>query len=76
MPRKEKTKSNAHFLKKQFGFLVLVFVWILLIVFKNQFSVPVRLIIFTIMVILTGISLYFLNKSLFGLDKGENHDSQ
>ena len=68
MPNKEKNKAKHNIVLKQAVFLGLAFLWILLIVFKNNlgaFKWP----LFALVLILTIVGLYQINKAFFDINK-------
>ncbi len=74
MSKDEKNKLKDNLWFKQLGFIGLVLLWILLIIFKNSLTGPLRWGAFILMIAVTIVGLYFINKEFFGIGKdgGEN----
>lgn len=68
MPNKEKNKIKGNIWMKQAGFLGLVILWGLIILFKNSLG-DWKWPLFALLVILTIWGLYQINKAFFGLKK-------
>ncbi|BAV03037.1 hypothetical protein [Lactococcus formosensis] len=68
MPNKEKNKIKGNIWMKQAGFLGLVILWGLIILFKNSLG-DWKWPLFGLLVILTIWGLYQINKAFFGLKK-------
>ena len=68
MPNKEKNKIKGNIWMKQAGFLGLVILWGLIILFKNSLG-DWKWLLFGLLVVLTIWGLYQINKAFFGLKK-------
>lgn len=68
MPSKEKNKIKGNIWMKQAGFLGLVILWGLIILFKNSLG-DWKWPLFSLLVVLTIWGLYQINKAFFGLKK-------
>lgn len=68
MPNKEKNKIKGNIWMKQAGFLGLVILWGLIILFKNSLG-DWKWPLLGLLVVLTIWGLYQINKAFFGLKK-------
>lgn len=73
MQNDEKNKSKGlGLMGKQLGFFALVLLWIVAILFKSQLGAA-KWYVYGGLIVLTLVSLYFINKSFFGIgDKNGN----
>lgn len=77
MSSEEKPKKNRKFdselLMKEVGFFVLFALWGAAILLKNQMTLPIKIVVFIVLVLLTIVGLYQLNKNVF-IKKGNDND--
>lgn len=73
MQNNEKNKTKYNLIRKQALFVILVLLWIVMIVFKNSLPEPYKWLFFAVLVIVTIVALYYINRSFFGLN-GKNDE--
>lgn len=67
MPNDAKNKFKDNFILRQTGFIVLIILWALAIVFKEQFTGTLKTIVFIVLLLATVGEVYLLNRAFFGL---------
>jgi len=64
---KNKFKDNIWFRQGVLIFLILV--WVLAILFRNQMSIGIRVIVMVVLLAFSIVTVYWINRAFFGIGK-------
>lgn len=64
---KNKFKDNVWFRQGMLVFLILI--WVLAILFRNQMSIGIRIIVMIVLLAFSIVAVYWINRAFFGIGK-------